>query len=151
MIDHEIFTSVRDKMFIVIAEVKRSQCRLNGPWTQPERENIQRVLRAIGVAQENEVHNIADNIYRNGFYDNQDFRISLLCVGDQQNRDIETEYPDVPQITWDLILSFIYTRFRAYRRQKSAHPQWDECGQLLWGKARMSRNVFEYRDKFVIQ
>ena len=78
-------------------------------------------------------------------------RVPQAILPNRINKNLETEYPDVPQITWDLILSFIYTRFQAYRRQKSAHVQWDECGKLLWDKVRGSRNIDEYIDRFDIQ
>ncbi len=32
----------------------------------------------------------------------------------------------------------------------SYHPQWDECGQLLWDKSRRSSNIHEYINKFDI-
>lgn len=32
------------KPFIVFAEVKARLCKLNGPWTKPERNNMERVL-----------------------------------------------------------------------------------------------------------
>lgn len=40
MEDEPLFTQIVDKPFIIIAEVKKSECRLNGPWTAQEEENL---------------------------------------------------------------------------------------------------------------
>jgi hypothetical protein len=37
-----------DLIDVAIAEVKTSRCTLNGPWTRQDRQNVQRVLAAIG-------------------------------------------------------------------------------------------------------
>ena len=37
-----------DQIDVVIAEVKAGRCALNGPWTNPDRQNVHRVLAAIG-------------------------------------------------------------------------------------------------------
>lgn len=49
MIDSERFRRHRDKAYVALAEIKTGVCRLNGPWTAPERENMQRVLSALGM------------------------------------------------------------------------------------------------------
>ena len=61
-----------------------------------------------------------------------------------------TEYPEVPQISWNEILSFIHLRFQSYRQQKSAHVQWDDCGKLLWDLALKNRKIEEFINKIDI-
>jgi len=150
MVDFELFTRIRDKVLVVIAEVKRGTCRLNGPWTQSERENMQRVLLAVGAFHENEVDSIAHYLYRDGCFESQNVRITLLCIGSQENREIRQTHPEVPQITWNEILAFIYFRFRSYRQQKSAHPQWDNCGKLLWKVTMQSPDGKAFINRFEI-
>src|SRR5258708_7807056 len=43
MEDDEFFTRIRDKAYIAFTEVKASLCTLNGPWTNRDRQNMQRV------------------------------------------------------------------------------------------------------------
>lgn len=52
MEDGGYFTTVRDKPFVVIAEVKRGNEPFNESWTNRERRNMLRVVRAIGTFPE---------------------------------------------------------------------------------------------------
>ncbi|RJQ41754.1 MAG: hypothetical protein C4550_01015 [Nitrospiraceae bacterium] len=142
MVDEEIFTKVKHKPYIIIAEVKSQTCNLNGPWVQRERMNIHRVLRAIGVFPEASVDRIAKQIYEKGVFENQLAYLSLFCVGNQINQDLKQKYPEVPQITWKNVLEFIYSRFNTYKIQKASHPQWDWTGQRLWKYANSAQEDF---------
>ena len=132
MLDDEVFTKIKDKPYIIIAEVKSQTCNLNGPWTRREEKNMDRVLRAIGSFTNEVLEEVALKLYDEGIYKNELYYLSLFCVGNQINRDLQRKYPNVPQITWDNILSFIYNRFEKYKDPKSAHTQWDSTGQQLW-------------------
>ncbi|MCX7782514.1 MAG: hypothetical protein N2318_02595, partial [Meiothermus sp.] len=132
MDDDKPFVEFKDKPYIIIAEVKTGQCSLNGPWTEPEKENLQRVLRAIGAFPEDQVETAAKNIYTSGMFSNTAYYITLACFGKTSNSDISKNFPNVPQILWDTVLTFIHQRFRKYRDQKSSHGQWDETGRKLW-------------------
>jgi hypothetical protein len=57
------------------------------------------------------------------------------------NEDLKDQYPNVPQYLWEGVLTFIYRRFRAFRRQKWSHPQWDDLGQKLWDLSEKARNL----------
>lgn len=49
MIDDKYLSLTRRLDDVAIVEVKRNQpCSLNGPWTDPDRRNVHRVLAAIG-------------------------------------------------------------------------------------------------------
>ena len=132
MIDDEIFTKVKDKPYIIIAEVKSQTCNLNGPWTRKEAKNMHRVLKAIGAFTNEVIDEVARKLYEEGIYENKSYYLSLFCVGNQINRDLQRRYPNVSQIIWDDILKFIYNRYKKYKEQKSRHPQWDSTGHLLW-------------------
>ncbi len=55
----------RELIDIVIAEVKTNQpCTLNGPWTQQDRQNVHRVLAAIGCLPHNQIDAAAADIYQ---------------------------------------------------------------------------------------
>jgi len=145
MIDDEPFVQFKDRPYIIIAEVKRSTCSLNGPWTEPEKENLQRVLRAIGAFPENQVETVAKHIYISGVFSDTAYHLTLACFGEATNSDIEKNFPDIPQILWDKVLTFIYNRFRKYRDQKASHGQWDEAGRALWDCVWQNRSLETFK------
>ncbi len=132
MADDVPFAKVANKPFIVMAEVKKSVCNLNGPWKDPQKENLQRVLRAVGAFPEHDIETVAEAIYTSGTFSNSAYHLSLACFGKSVNAEIGKNYPNVPQVLWDGVLAFIYKRFRAYRDQKESHGQWDNPGKSLW-------------------
>lgn len=137
MRDSNYFHSHRDKAYVALAEIKTGVCRLNGPWTEPSRENMQRVLSALGMLAPHEIDFAAQEIYGAGFFENQLYYISMVCFGSQPRIEISEQYPCVPQILWPEVKQFIWDRFRRYRNQKSGHVQWDEVGKGLWDLATM--------------
>jgi hypothetical protein len=48
MADHDLFSEQSRLISVFLVEAKRGRCALNGPWTNPERENLHRVLFAMG-------------------------------------------------------------------------------------------------------
>ncbi len=132
MIDDVPFAQITDKPFIIMAEVKTSVCNLNGPWKEPQKENLQRVLRAVGSFPESNIETAAKAIYTSGTFSNNVYHISLACFGASVNSEISKKFPSVPQILWDKVLAFIYDRFKTYPDQKASHGQWDDVGKNLW-------------------
>lgn len=128
MPDHPIFVS-DGRIDIVFAEAKLGLCSLNGPWTNPPNENIQRVLFAVGAFEGDKVTEVADALYKEGSYVDETFRVRLLVVGERRNDDIA---PSIEQLLWNDILSFIYERLTIYRLQKAQHGQWDNTGRRLY-------------------
>ncbi len=139
------------KTTIVIAEVKRRVCNLNGPWTKPEMQNMQRVIHAIGAFPDGEINKVADGLYENGPYENDVYLITLLCFGSHMNPEKGKTHPNVRQILWNDVLAFIYNRFKNYLMQKTMHPQWDSDGKLLWDMAITSLSPEQYIMRFEIQ
>lgn len=132
MVDDNEFRRISSKPYVVIAEVKKGRCALNGPWTIRERRNIDRVLRAIGIIPIEHIEAVAESLYSNGYYKSKEAYISLICIGKEPDSDITTRYPQVPQITWIDITKFIYKRFQSYKNVKTWHPSWDADGKGLW-------------------
>lgn len=141
MEDEDHFTRFLDKPLFVFAEVKRYKCELNGPWTRPERQNMQRVLRAVGAFPIETNDAIATALYENGVFFNDVYCVSLYCFGERRDSALSDRYPDVPQITWGQVFAFIFQRFKEYKRQKCSHPQWDNVGKALWNAAERARDV----------
>jgi hypothetical protein len=148
MKDHEVILGPPGKIHMVIGEVKTGLCNLNGPWTKPERRNMHRVLKAIGILQSREAETAAAKLYDSGRYENQRCRISLLCFGKNHNPQIAEKYSMVPQILWSDLIPFIYERFKSYRNQKVSHLQWDEDGHKLWDAFEQSRDASIFASQF---
>jgi hypothetical protein len=135
MIDAERFRCHRDKAYVALAEIKTGVCRLNGPWTAPERENMQRVLSALGMLSQHEIECAARELYEKGYFENQLYYVTMVCFGAEVREELNERYPRVPQILWPEVKSFIWNRFSKYRKQKSGHVQWDEVGKGMWDLA----------------
>ena len=132
MSDHPVFDS-DNRIDLIIAEVKTGLCRLNGPWIDPDKQNMHRVLYAVGAFDGDQVPAVADALYEHQFYTDDQFRIRLLALGRAMNPGLSSK---VVQLTWEEVLTFIYERLKKYRHVKSQHRQWDSCGRRLYSKMR---------------
>lgn len=137
MEDHPIFDS-SGKVDIIICEVKSSLCDLNGPWTDPEKKNMDRVLSAIGAFPKEKVREVADALYSQKIYEGMVHRVRLFAVGERTNTSLSDS---VAQLTWEEMLTFIYERFRKYSDEKAQHSQWDRTGYRLFRKMKRHRTV----------
>jgi hypothetical protein len=139
MEDHPAFTGVLDRPYFVITEVKTGLCDVNGPWSRPERRNMQQVLAAIGFCASPDLNSVAQALYESGRVSAPGYFASLVCLGKRPNPSIHERYPAVPQITWEEVLRFIHSRFSNYRTKKVSHEQWDATGHQLWDAVEQSR------------
>lgn len=122
----------RELIDIVIAEVKTNQpCTLNGPWTQQDRQNVHRVLAAIGCLPHDQIVAAAADIYQAELHRSNTLRIRLVAVGRDQSDDLARDYPEVRQLLWPDMLAFIWHRFDRYRHQKTQVDQWDAEGRKI--------------------
>lgn len=143
--DVEALGLTRDGIDFVIAEVKMSRCSLNGPWTERDDRNVDRVLAAIGCLREDQIEAAAADIYQNGVHRGAgNLRIRLVAVGRERNDDLARDYPGVTQLSWSDMLGFIWRRFRDYRQQKRQVQQWDDEGQNLKRFADRCREADEF-------
>jgi len=132
---------------VVITEVATNQaCKLNGPWTSPEHQNVHRVLFAIGCLRHADINEAAERIYDDGIAIFGNTRIRLVAIGRDRSPELEERYGEVLQLTWDDVLGFIWGRFDRYRREKSDVGQWDDCGRALKALADHCN-----RDAFVLE
>ncbi|MFA7408001.1 MAG: hypothetical protein WCY93_09340 [Anaerolineaceae bacterium] len=139
MKDHACFSS-KDKIDVFLAEVKHGMCRLNGPWTNPPDENMFRVLYAIGAFPLEQVPIVAQALYDQGMYLDNQYQVRLFAIGNEKNSNL---LPDVIQLEWGEILDFIYLRFVNYRDPKAHHEQWDSTGKrLFWYAIHMTIEEF---------
>jgi hypothetical protein len=135
-----------DLIDVVIAEVKTNQpCTLNGPWTRQDRQNVHRVLAAIGYLPPDLIEAAAADIYRAGFHrSDTPLRIRLVAVGRDRSGDLAAVYPVVRQLIWAEMLAFIWDRFHRYRQQKTQVDQWDPEGRKIKRLADQSAGAQEF-------
>lgn len=118
---------------VAIVEVKTNQpCTLNGPWTDPNRQNLERVIAALGCVSADRVSIAAKNIYECGSHsEGPGLRLRLIAVGRDENPALLNAFPAVTQATWVKLLGFIWQRLDHYRKQKAQVDQWDSEGRRL--------------------
>ena len=117
---------------VVIAEVKTNQpCSLNGPWTERERRNIDRVLAAIGCLPSEQIEKAAADLYGGGVHITEGLRIRLVAIGRCQDDNLRKQFPQVKQLTWLEILTLIWNRFHQFGDLKRQVDQWDKTGQKI--------------------
>lgn len=134
--DAQALALTRDRTDVVIAEIKEGRCALNGPWTDPDRRNMQRVLAALGCLPHARIPDAAAALYQHGYFeDDATLRVRLVAVGARTDEDIRTRYPRVSQVTLPDALGFIYRRLQRYRHQKTDTQHWNRTGRLLKQKA----------------
>jgi hypothetical protein len=114
---------------VVIAEVKKGQCALNGPWTDPNTGNMRRVINAIGCVPKDSVGNACQALHEKGIWRNASVTIRLFALGEWRVENLPI--PQHQQLTWDEVIEFCIRRFRTYQREKSSVGQWTDDGQRL--------------------
>lgn len=129
--DHDSFGR-SPRLRFVIAEVKRRVCKLNGPWTRPDDDNVGHVLRSFGI--DPKLHGqVSHSLYEKGHYVGDDFEATLLCFGSRASSNLRSE---VLQFTWSEVFGFVYDRYQEFWQRKKLNQQWPPIGRLLWDKHR---------------
>jgi hypothetical protein len=120
MIDDSILTNLcpaidTKQALFVLVEVKAGLCKMNGPWTNRDKQNMQRVIRRLGFAtNEEQIERIADNMYTSGRYEDDYYVFQYICIGGEKNLEISHRYRNVVQIDWDEIGEFLINRFSSF-------------------------------------
>jgi hypothetical protein len=117
---------------VVIAEIKKGACALNGPWTRPVEGNMRRVMKAIGCASEAATDLACEALHKRGTWSDDAVTVRLFAVGESRS---QLSIPQDQQLTWSEIAEFCIGRFKAYRRQKADVEQWQSDGRLLQKRA----------------
>ena len=139
LIDHPAFQGLPRAVF-VIAEVKAGRCRLNGPWTRPEDENVGNVLRSLGCVAPESLKVVSDSLYQNGRFESTELEARLVCFGVCLSTDLPT---GALQFIWDEVFGFVYDRHQTFWRVKRQNQQWPPIGRFLWDSCRnQQRDVY---------
>ena len=121
-----------DKPLIVLGEVAQGRAKVNRTWLAPEARNMERILRLVGAFPLQRVGEIAATLYEQGTYTDENYDLVVTAFGASPNPVLAQDLPQVPQITWREVATFIYERFHQHRNAKHYHAQWDEAGHELW-------------------
>jgi hypothetical protein len=133
MKDDLLFADQLGRTLAFVAEIKQGgKCRLNGPWSNPNKGNLPRVLSAMGCFPPQQVSDAAKALYENEMYEDERVLFRMVAVAAERNEVYTKQKPNVLQVTWEEVFTFIHRRFRTYRYQKKDHGQWDRSGHELW-------------------
>ena len=86
MQDHSLF---QGDGRLQLAETKSTRCTLNPSWREPAKENMQKVLCAVGVLPPDQVDAAAAGLYQDGAWtDGANVSVSWVLFGMQPNRTL---------------------------------------------------------------
>ena len=131
-LDDPWFEEIRSTPCAVIAEVKTSECAINGPWSSAETGTLSQVLSDLGWYRSDEIDQASCALNELGQYQGARLFCSLFCIGNRKSDTVRERYPLVPQRSWSEVATWIFNRFNEYQRRKKDHNQWDNVGQALW-------------------
>lgn len=129
MIDDSKVSQCETLINVIIAEVKKNRCDLNGPWTDPNKANMERVLRSIGCIPLDIIDGVSHILYNRGFWFNDHVTIRLFAIGESVNNELPISVEQ--QLTWAEVITFCHQRFNRYRKQKSSVGIWASDGICL--------------------
>jgi hypothetical protein len=131
---------------VIIAEVKTSECRLNGPWTNSELRNMQRVAKSMGCVPDAAITEACQSLYQTGKWSDASATIRLFAIG--ETRSTALIVGEEQQLTWSEIIQFCRQRFKSYEREKSSVGQWSEDGRILQSACLGRESEAEVRKHF---
>jgi hypothetical protein len=131
--DRLVKLATNRQVLFLLVEVKLDLCNINGPWSDPQQGNMQRVVRRLGFAEESKIEQIAADMYRDLRWENETTVLQYVSVGNRINEGRGNRYPKLLQVTWSEIADFLFDRFRACPEKLPSgeliHQQWPDFGQ----------------------
>jgi hypothetical protein len=137
------------KVLFIITEVKVDVCNVNGPWSREEDGNMQRAIRRLGFATDDLVADIAKAMYKTLHWEDSTHVLQHVVAGARVNHDLGRNYPQLKQITWEHISSFLFKRFTDFPEKLGdggrVHSQWPDFGrkygEWFYRRGRRERSV----------
>lgn len=125
------------RIVFALVEVKVDVCKINGPWSRLADGNMQRVIRRIGFAPEEDLATIANEMYEKLRWENSSHVLQYVAVGSRKNDGLDRRYSHLVQITFQEIDDFLFRRFRDFPEKLPTgpvHEQWPDFGRY-YGEA----------------
>jgi hypothetical protein len=117
------------QVLFVIGEVKVGKCGVNGPWTDRTRGGMEKVIRRIGFAPDEMTQAIADSLYNQLVWQNDDFAVQYVAIGASSNHELSTRFRKLKQLVWPEIAAFLFERFGGFGPIKGVPTQWPRFGK----------------------
>ena len=95
------------QVLFLLVEVKTDLCNINGPWSNKEAGNMQRVIRRLGFAEEEAVEGISSVMYQDLRWENDTHVLQYVTVGSRLNDGRQRQYRRLVQIVWSEISDFL--------------------------------------------
>ena len=57
---------------------------------------MQQIFSALGTFKQESLLLVSDKLYKNGYYEDDNFIVSLCCIGKQVNDENRNRFPNVP-------------------------------------------------------
>jgi hypothetical protein len=138
---------VPGRIDFLIAEVKAGECRLNGPWVDPGKRNIQYVLRWMGfLASEDDLDVVSQALYERKRWEDPQRLYSVRMAAFGEHRSARLGMRTVLQRTHLESVTFIIDRFQRFDTEKADHRQWDDFVRQLFDMASKGFNPHQIMD-----
>jgi hypothetical protein len=85
--------ATEEQVLFLLVEVKLDLCNINGPWSDSEQGNMQRVVRRLGFAKGEVIEGIAESMYNNLHWENQQTVLQYVAIGKRENDGRSRQYP----------------------------------------------------------
>jgi len=143
------------QVLFLLVEVKTDLCRINGPWSDEEAGNMQRVVRRLGFSDERAIQGIAAAMYKDLRWEDDKYVLQYTTIGKRKNDGLQRQYPRLVQVIWPEISDFLFKRFKAFPQKlpsdaRLVHEQWPTFGRFYGREARRIPSSEESR-KVVLQ
>jgi hypothetical protein len=156
MADDSLLTGIDEthlRTVFVLVEAKTGLCNINGPWSKRLGENMQRVIRRLGFADESCVDSIAAQMYDSARWEGSHHVLQYVCVGARKNDGRQRQFPDLLQIDWSEMADFLWSGFGDFPEKlpdgRPVHAQWPDFGRKYgaWFAGEFTRYPRDDRDR----
>jgi len=113
---------------VIIAEITTTICKLNGPWKNPDSQNMHRVVKSLGCVPDAMTDEACAALYQRGVWSDTSATIRLFAIGETRNAELPIP---ATQLFWTEIIPFIIKRFKDYSLEKSSVGNWTPDGVRL--------------------
>ncbi len=153
--DERLLSLARNQQTLfLLVEVKTDLCNINGPWSNADQGNMQRVIRRLGFAEDDQMEDIAASMYRELRWEDQNTVLQYVAVGKRKNDGRGRQFARLAQVTWDEIAQFLYKRFQQFPEKlpsdgRLIHEQWPDFGRAYGRRFRRMKSSRE-SEEFVL-
>ncbi|MDK2977465.1 MAG: hypothetical protein PWP52_179 [Bacteroidales bacterium] len=119
----------KGKIFICLAEIKKSTPKINKTWTDESKNTLIQLLLSVGCISHKKIQKVVFSLQKKGFCNIYKNYITFIAIGDFNESSI-VPYEKIPIISWKEILNFIYYRFKDYKIEKSNLKEWSNFGEI---------------------